>query len=287
MVVLALVSAGPASSQLARTAAAPVNKTPPTISGTPAEGSKLTGDRGTWTNTPGDYNETWTRCDKTGSSCATISGSAGRTYVLTSADVGNTVRFRVGAANGGERTFAASAPSAVITAAAVPAPAAATGCPAGTGIVQAAELSLPARLLLDGQQTSPSVVVRGGGQLVVRYHVTACGGRSVAGAMVYATAVPFSQFSVPAEQATNSDGWAEVTFSTLAGFPVSPHQGARDLRAGAEGRGGSPRRRVHPPALLRAGEPARLTREGGGRRDRAVGSPRPGAFRGGRRAVFP
>jgi hypothetical protein len=36
--------------------------------------------------------------------------------------------------------------------------------------------------------------------------------------------VPFNQLSIPAEQTTNGDGWAELTFHTLAGFPVSPHQ---------------------------------------------------------------
>ena len=44
------------------------------------------------------------------------------------------------------------------------------------------------------------------------------------GALVYATAVPFNQLSIPAEQTTNSDGWAELDFRMLAGFPVSSHQ---------------------------------------------------------------
>ena len=44
------------------------------------------------------------------------------------------------------------------------------------------------------------------------------------GALVYATAVPFNQLNIPAEQTTGSDGWASLTFNTLAGFPVSAHQ---------------------------------------------------------------
>ena len=77
---------------------------------------------------------------------------------------------------------------------------------------------------IDQQQSNPSVVNRGTQQLIVRYHVSACGGRSVQGALVYATAVPFNQLSIPAEQTTGADGWAQLNFSLLAGFPVSPNQ---------------------------------------------------------------
>ena len=55
--------------------AKPVNSSPPTISGTPQEGKTLTGNRGTWDNTPTDYNYFWVRCDKNGGSCSNISGA--------------------------------------------------------------------------------------------------------------------------------------------------------------------------------------------------------------------
>lgn len=42
--------------------------------------------------------------------------------------------------------------------------------------------------------------------------------------VVYAAAVPFAQLSIPGEQATGSDGFAELSFRTLAGFPASAHQ---------------------------------------------------------------
>ena len=40
----------------------------------------------------------------------------------------------------------------------------------------------------------------------------------------YATAVPYNQFSNPPETPTGSDGWAELRFQRLSGFPVSSHQ---------------------------------------------------------------
>ncbi len=206
----------------------PVNTSPPTITGTPQEGQKLTAVRGKWSEQPTDYNYFWTRCDKTGGSCANISGAHALIYTLTSTDVGNTVRFKVQAKNADGSATASSVPTAVIAAADKPPtapPPAATGCPTGSGPVQVAGLSPPARLLIDGQQANPSVVNRGTQQLIVRYHVSACGGRSVQGALVYATAVPFGQLSIPPEQTTGQDGWAELNFRMLTGFPVSSKQG--------------------------------------------------------------
>ena len=55
------------------------------------------------------------------------------------------------------------------------------------------------------------------------------------GALVYATAVPFNQLSIPSEKQTNSSGWAELDFRMLAGFPVSWQAAAdRDLHPGAQ-----------------------------------------------------
>jgi hypothetical protein len=210
----------------AASAAAPKNTSPPTITGIPQEGHSLVGHRGTWTGNPTDYNDFWMRCDKDGASCANITGANDKNgYLLKSIDVGNTIRFKVQAKNADGSTFARSVPTAVIAAATTPPPPPATGCPTGTGSVQAADVKPPARLLIDVQQSSPSVVHGGTGQtLVLRYHVSACGGRSVQGALVYATAVPFAQLSIPGEQATGSDGFAELSFRTLSGFPASRHQ---------------------------------------------------------------
>ena len=58
----------------------------------------------------------------------------------------------------------------------------------------------------------------------MRFHVSACGGRDVQGALVYVTAVPFQQFSIPSETPTGSDGWASMTMTRLRGFPAASNQ---------------------------------------------------------------
>ena len=222
--------ASSASTALITAAPAPLpqNTSPPTTKGTAQEGQTLKGDRGTWSGNPSDYNDFWVRCDKTGGSCSNISGANNKNaYVLKSVDVGNTIRFKVQATNAAGSTFASSVPTAVVVSATKPPPPpppTTAGCPSGTGAINVTNISSPARLLIDQQQTNPSVVHRGANQLIVRYHVSACKGRSVQGALVYATAVPFNQLSIPAEQQTNSSGWAELDFRMLAGFPVSGKQ---------------------------------------------------------------
>jgi hypothetical protein len=201
----------------------PVNTSPPVVSGTPQEGKTLTGSRGDWDKTPTDYSYAWLRCGKNGGSCAAIGGASSSRYTLTSADVGATIRFRVQAKNGAGTTTATSVPTAVITRAAAPAPPVENGCPS-TGTDQASAISPPARLLVDTLQPVPRVVTAGTGMFVVRFHVTSSCGGPVQGALVYATATPYNQFSIPQEVASDSGGWAELRFRRLSGFPVSRHQ---------------------------------------------------------------
>jgi hypothetical protein len=45
----------------------------------------------------------------------------------------------------------------------------------------------------------------------------------VQGALVYGTATPFNQFSIT-EQPTDASGWATLSFSRQANFPVNSKQ---------------------------------------------------------------
>lgn len=218
-VAVALVGVGSAASQ-----AAPVNTAPPTISGTAREGETLTANNGTWTGTaPITFAYQWQRCDKDGGSCAAIGGANEKTYVLKNPDVKNTLRVRVTANNKDGSTARTTTPTAVVADKAVTPPPAASGCPAGTGPVTVASVAPPARLLIDGQSISPSPVGGSTQNLTVRFHVSACGGRAVQGALAYGAAVPFQQFS-EAEQATGADGWATLPMNRQSGYPASSKQ---------------------------------------------------------------
>jgi hypothetical protein len=199
--------------------ARPRNTSAPTIAGSPVIGETLTASPGTWSGSqPITYGYQWRRCDRNGNSCASISAATGRTYATQQPDVGASLRVRVTARNSIGTDTATSAPTAVIVAGAP------TGCPAGNAAIHVDQLSSPARLLVDRLQATPSPVPRSTGGLVARFHVSACGGRSVAGAIVYATAVPYNQFAIPPEQPTGEDGWVTLSMNRLAGFPAAKGQ---------------------------------------------------------------
>ena len=202
---------------------APSNTKPPTISGDTVVGATLTANAGQWTGQP-SFRYEWRRCDQNGASCAAISGATERTYVLKAVDQGNTLRVRVEATSNGETGAATSVPTAVVRPATTTPPPAVNGCPAGNGAIQVNQLTAPARLLIAGQALAPSVVTGGTASLTARFKVTACGGRPVQGAMLFATAVPYNQYT-PREQSTGADGWATLRMNRLRGFPANPgHQ---------------------------------------------------------------
>ena len=219
-VLTVLVVAGLSS---AASTAAPTNQSLPTISGTAQEGQTLSASSGSWGGTtPINYAYQWRLCDKNGAGCANIGGADSSTYLVKHGDVGDTLRVRVTAKNSDGSSQATSAQTAVVAAKAILPPA--TGCPSGTGAVNVSDLTLPAQLQIDGQQVSPSPISRSSSDLTVRFHVSACNGRSVIGALVLAEAVPFQQFSIPAETPTGADGWATMTMHQAGSFPASPRQ---------------------------------------------------------------
>ena len=202
---------------------APQPQALPTIDGTEQVGSNLTASRGTWTGTdPITYSYQWRRCNAAGNGCANIAGATAQTYLLRPGDAGHRLRVRVTARNGDGSNQATSLATAVVSRP-TPTPAA-NGCPSGTGTINVSNLSPPARLNLDRYESSPSVIGRSTGSLTIRFHVSACNGRSVQGALLYAAAVPFGQFSIPGLTPTGADGWATAQMTQQRGFPAARQQ---------------------------------------------------------------
>ncbi|HEX3454930.1 MAG TPA: hypothetical protein VHS03_09900 [Gaiellaceae bacterium] len=223
VVVTASNSAGSATaasspSAMIAAAQAPANTAPPTITGTPQLGATLTANTGSWTG-PGPITFTfqWLRCDQNGGACGNIAGATNQTLVLGTAEVGHAIRVRVRAKNQFGATSATTVPTAAVSGTA-------NGCPIGLKTVSVSQVNAPARLIVDGMNSTPSIIRRDSKQVTVRFHVSNTCGQTVQGALVYATAVPFNQLSNAPTIATDSTGWAVITFQTRTGFPVSKQQ---------------------------------------------------------------
>jgi hypothetical protein len=104
----------------AATAAPPTNTTLPTITGTPRVGETLTAQNGTWANNPTAFQYQWQRCGSGGGGCVNVPGAIEKTYLVTSADAGRTMRVRVLAVNADGANAARSNPTAVVTTSAAP-----------------------------------------------------------------------------------------------------------------------------------------------------------------------
>jgi hypothetical protein len=110
--IVAAVVTGGAS---ARSAAAPVNTTPPAVTGTPKVGEVLTVSNGTWTGAPTGYDYHWQRCTSA-TSCTNVVGATAQTYTVRSADAGNTLRAVVAATNADGTSTANSNQTATVAA---------------------------------------------------------------------------------------------------------------------------------------------------------------------------
>jgi hypothetical protein len=208
---------------------APKNQSPPTVAGTARDNSGLAATRGQWQNDPTDYSFQWQRCDQNGNNCKNITGATSGTYTVKSADVGSRIRVLVTAKNKDGSASAASAPTAVVAAAQSSGGGSGGGSSGGSTAqncsakspVNVKDISPPTRLLIDKWSFSPSVVTRGTQTIVARIHVADTCNRSVVGARVWATAIPYNQVSV--QQAdTGGDGYATLQFAVLGGFPANP-----------------------------------------------------------------
>jgi hypothetical protein len=98
---------------------APVNLSPPTITGTAQAGSTLTAQPGSWTGVPAPtFTYQWALCNAAGLACVNIGGATAATYVPVGTDVGSTLLVKVSASNtGGASGPISSAVTPVVVAA--------------------------------------------------------------------------------------------------------------------------------------------------------------------------
>ena len=211
-VLLGAILGQPANSRAAANAK-PTPKTPPTISGTAEVGVTLVATHGTWNNNPTSFKYAWLRCASDGGACIGISAATARAYTPTAGDIGHTLRVAVTAHNSSGSTTATSTQTGVVPP---------SGCPQGTGAVPIASLTPPARLDISNATVTPRVN-RSTGTIHLHFTITACEGRPVVGASVFATAIPYNQFAI-GQSMTAGDGTIVLTESRRGGFPVSHDQ---------------------------------------------------------------
>ncbi|HYI73668.1 MAG TPA: hypothetical protein VEW90_00250 [Gaiellaceae bacterium] len=99
----------------------PRNTALPAITGVAHDTATLTASTGTWSGAPTTFTYQWQRCDAAGANCADVVGATAATYLVTTAEVGTTLRVTVTGQNGVAATAAVSAQTPVVLAA-TPAP---------------------------------------------------------------------------------------------------------------------------------------------------------------------
>lgn len=211
---------------------APTNSTQPSLSGKSVEGEKLHANPGTWNGSaPISFQYQWLSCDATGANCKNIAGETDKTYTIQSSDVGNTVRVKVIAGNRdgsdtaqSDQTAKIAAATTTTTTTTTPAPSK-NGCPSQTsGVVPVTDLSGAASLLISEFKSNPSTILGSTKTFTLRVRIGSTCGPFVSGAIVYVTAVPYNQFTVPAEANTDSNGYVTLTFDRLSGYPATSRQ---------------------------------------------------------------
>ncbi len=205
---------------------APKNQTPPAITGTPQDNATLVASTGQWEGDVTDFSYQWQVCDSNGNSCSNISGATKNSYGVTSQEVGKRIRVAVTAKNKDGSTTATSAPTGTVVAAASGGGGgggggSSNGCSSKGGTVNAKDVGLPVRLLIDKWSFNPAVINRSTPGFTARIHIADTCNRSVVGAQVWATAIPYNQVSV-VQGTTGGDGYANLNFTVQQGFPANP-----------------------------------------------------------------
>ena len=100
------------------------------------------------------------------------------------------------------------------------------GCPTNKSAKTApiADLSPPARLQIVAFDVLSGSINEQTNSFTLKVRVGSTCSVNIKGASVYVTAVPYNQFSIPAEELTGNDGTATLVFRRDANFPASSKQ---------------------------------------------------------------
>jgi hypothetical protein len=100
------------------------------------------------------------------------------------------------------------------------------GCPTNKSLKTApiADLAPPARLQIVAFDVLSGPINEGTDTFTMKVRIGSTCSVNIKGASVYVTAVPYNQFSIPAEELTGDDGTATLVFRRDANFPASDEQ---------------------------------------------------------------
>jgi hypothetical protein len=221
------------SSSTTTTQTAPRNTFLPTILGSTTVGSTLTASVGLWSGaTPIAYAYLWQRCDADGSGCVAIAGATATQYVAAADDLSRRLRVQVTARNTLGTATATSNATAQVQAAgsgSTPTPSpnppgnlppGAVRLPAGIYSVPVTSVSPPERLVGSSFAFAPSTVRSRERPIVLRVRVLDTRGYAVRDALVFVRSTPLVTSS-PAEVRTGRDGWARISLTPRADFPLN------------------------------------------------------------------
>jgi hypothetical protein len=199
---------------------APVNDSPPSISGTAQEDQTLVADPGAWTGSPTSYSYEWRDCDPSGFSCTDISGATNPDYTLTSTDVGHTIVVRTTATNAAGTSQPAVSPhtDAVSTATSASVPTVTTGA---SGSVGSDTATVNATIDGQGEQTTYWFIYGTDGTTfpdsTPRYSLgNASGAQSVAGVLSALAASTTYYYEVVAQNASGTATGSPQQLTTAA-----------------------------------------------------------------------
>jgi hypothetical protein len=195
----------------------PVVVSPPNVRGSVLVGSVVTADPGRWTGRqPIAFSYQWLRCNSAGGECAAIAGATGRTYRVTTSDVGRKLRFNVTARNAIGSVTVISGESMT---GAEPLPPGAVRLPSGEYSIPATSVSSNHRLVVAEVRFSPNRITNRRQPIVVRIRVKDTRAFVVRDAFVFVRSTPRVTTGGD-RRLTAADGWLTYELVPLSSFPT-------------------------------------------------------------------